>query len=143
MHHFVLILRFWVRFHNKWAQKFVHFFARLCQKTMPWFCPAVPGLSGKEWLPVQLTSLPFFGCFALLFALYWLVGQRARTPVLFAASLLFYTSFGAEYLVLLLASCLFTWAAGLMLAKNSNRFKLAVSVIIALAPLLLVKYFGI
>ena len=90
---------------------------------------------------MQLTSLPFFGCFALLFALYWLVGQRARTPILFAASLLFYTSFGAEYLVLLLASCLFTWAAGLMLAKNSNRFKLAVSVIIALAPLLLVKYF--
>lgn len=90
---------------------------------------------------MQLTSLPFFVFFAAVFALYWALGPRFRTPLLFVASMGFYAGFGAEYLVLLFACCVICFAAARRLAACPARWRLALYLVLALLPLLLFKYF--
>lgn len=90
---------------------------------------------------MQLTSLPFFAFFAVVFALYWLAGQRWQVPLLFVVSILFYCSLGTEYLLLLLVCCAFTWWAGLRLEAAPARWRTRLFILLGLLPLLLFKYF--
>ncbi len=91
---------------------------------------------------MQFNSFAFFGFFAVVFALYWALGQRWRTLLLFAAGLGFYAAFGPAYLLLLLALSAFAWGAGLWLGKAPGKARLAAAVLVSLAPLLLFKYYN-
>ncbi|MDP6107386.1 MAG: MBOAT family O-acyltransferase, partial [Candidatus Brocadiia bacterium] len=90
-------------------------------------------------------SFSFLGCFAALAVLYYAVPHRFRWPLLLATSLIFYATFSAAYLVLLLVITLVTYRAGLALGATADprrtRVLLATSVAAVLGALVVFKYY--
>lgn len=89
---------------------------------------------------MQIFSLAFFGFFAAVFAARWALGPRFQTAVLFAASIGFYALYGWGYTLLLGGCLVLCWAAGLWLGRGGGRLRLALCVLLALAPLAFFKY---
>ena len=85
-------------------------------------------------------SFAFFGFFAAVFALRWTLGERGKISVLFFASIGFYALYGWGYTLLLAACLLLCWAGGLWLGQGGGKPRLALCVLLALAPLAFFKY---
>ena len=90
---------------------------------------------------MQLNSLEFIGFFVIVFAAHWALPHKFRTPLIFISSLYFYSIFGVGFTALLLACITFTYFVGIFLEKHKSRRNLTISIIIALSPLLFIKYF--
>ncbi|HEU0053398.1 MAG TPA: MBOAT family O-acyltransferase, partial [Longimicrobium sp.] len=77
----------------------------------------------------------------VVFLLYWAAPERARKPLLVAASYLFYCTWKLPFGLLLLAVSLFNWAYGrYVLPKAKTTTPLVLGVLANLAPLLYFKY---
>lgn len=77
------------------------------------------------------SNLEFLIFFSFVFALYWLAGARWRIYILLLASYLFYASWNAKFLVLILGSTLLDFVIGLQLervAPSQRRRWLACSI---------------
>ncbi len=97
------------------------------------------------------TSLPFWGFFILIFALYWLTPHRWRWVLLLAADGWFYLAGGSGRLAFALAvPVLVSWGGGLLLEKLRDktdrlwlrRALLAVGIAVCLSFLMFYKYAG-
>lgn len=90
-------------------------------------------------------SFSFLVFFAVLVVVYYAAPHKIRWILLLAASLYFYSTFNAGYVLLLLSSALIAYVAGLAIAiSKDQRIKklvLVIGVIASLAPLLVFKYF--
>ena len=64
---------------------------------------------------MSFISVSFLMSFALLLAVYYLIPKRFQWMLLLAASLLFYASFGAKYLIYLGVTALSTWGAAYLM----------------------------
>lgn len=93
---------------------------------------------------MQFNSFAFLGFFAGLVALYYLLPQRWRWPVLLVASYYFYSTFELAYVLLLAYSTLVAYGMGLLIARSRGtpaaKSWLAIGVIAQLAILFLFKY---
>jgi D-alanyl-lipoteichoic acid acyltransferase DltB (MBOAT superfamily) len=131
------------------------FLAGCCLAILFWaaFSDRLVATPGLEWLPrvrlrMEFNSFPFMLLFVpCVFALYALArGTRAANWVLAAASLGIYATVGAIYLVPLLFTCLFDYAAGAFLGRAPDgRLRtgvFAASVTVQLALLCTFKYAG-
>ncbi len=90
------------------------------------------------------SNLEFLIFFTIIFTLYWLTNVRARVYVLLGASYLFYASWNAKFLALLLSSTLLDYVVGLKLQnapKNHQKRWLFLSLIGNLGVLATFKYF--
>ncbi len=93
-----------------------------------------------------LNSFSFIGAFALLAAVYYALPHRFRWPLLVGASLLFYATFDATYLILLLAVTAIAWYGGLRIegaepGRGRNAL-LAGGIALVAGALLFFKYYG-
>jgi hypothetical protein len=90
-------------------------------------------------------SFTFLAFFTIVVVLYSIIPHRFRWLMLLAASLYFYYSFDAGYLILLLAAIAIVYAIarGLGAAKTplQRKLLLAFGIIAALSPLVIFKYF--
>ncbi|MBI4787424.1 MAG: MBOAT family protein [Chloroflexi bacterium] len=90
-------------------------------------------------------SFSFLAFFAILVAIYYALPPKFRWLLLLAASIYFYSTFNAGYVLLLLASALLAYVAGLGIgaAQEPGRKKLVAiaGVLASLAPLFVFKYF--
>ena len=90
-------------------------------------------------------SFSFLFCFAILAVGYYALPHTRRWPLLLVASLGFYTTFRASYLILLLGITGLTYAGGLALSSSSTyrrkRTVLTVSTVAVLGTLLVFKYY--
>ncbi len=91
-------------------------------------------------------SIEFLIFFPVVACAYFLIPHRFRWALLLVASYLFYASWRAEYLVLILASTVVDFLAGLMMAKYPTREGrgkfLAASLVCNLGLLFTFKYFN-
>ncbi len=92
-------------------------------------------------------SLTFVVFYAAVFALYWLLKARApQNVLLLAASWIFYGAWSWKFLLLLIASTLLDYVAGLLIGASSNsrrkRLVLLISVTGNLIFLATFKYLG-
>ena len=84
----------------------------------------------------------------IVFAVFWLVPDRWRNPVILVASYYFYMSWNAKYVVLILGCTVISYTAGRLMDQNSGVFAkhrkavLAVSVILCLLILGYFKYYN-
>ena len=92
---------------------------------------------------MQFTSLAYLGFFAAVFAVHWVVPQKARWAVCLAASAGFYALLGAPMLAVLALCIAVSYLGGLWLQRRRGRRPaLALAAAAALAPLLFFKYFN-
>lgn len=88
------------------------------------------------------SGLPFLYFFLpVLLAVYFLVPDRVKNPVLLTFSLLFYAAGEPIFIILMLLSCTQAYICALLMAKN-RRIWLLVTLILSLAPLIWFKYAG-
>ncbi|MBI5031423.1 MAG: MBOAT family protein [Chloroflexi bacterium] len=88
-------------------------------------------------------SFSFLIFFTILVVVYYIIPHRFRWVLLVLASLYFYSTFNVGYVLLLLASALVAYAAGLGLGASQGIRKKAifiVGVLVSLAPLVVYKY---
>lgn len=90
----------------------------------------------------SFTFLLFFMPCTIL--LYWIAPARARMPLLFAASLLFYGWSNPLWLTLLLFSMLINWGGAQLMMRTGKRSKplFLALIMLNLLPLLFFKYAG-
>jgi len=70
---------------------------------------------------VLFNSFSFLACFAALVVVYYAIPHRRRWALLLVASLAYYATFSAAYVVLLAGVTLVTYVAGLSLGNASDR----------------------
>ena len=90
-------------------------------------------------------SLQFAVFFPLVAALYFLVSQRLRTPLLLAASCFFYMAFIPAYILILAITILIDYTAGIYLERTHGRARralLVTSIVATCAVLFVFKYFN-
>lgn len=98
----------------------------------------MPGLAA-----MLFNSLSFLGWFAVVTVAYYAVPHRVRWGLLLVASLHFYATFDARYVILLCGVTAVTYAAGRMIAGSAGRMRrwvFAVSVVAVVGALLVFKY---
>lgn len=86
-----------------------------------------------------------FGIFLpIVFALYWLLPHKYRWILILIASYYFYMSWNVKYIFLILFTTFISYAAGIMLERETDKSKkrliLAVSLIVCLGILFVFKY---
>lgn len=89
-------------------------------------------------------SFSFLGSFAALALTYYALPHAWRWPLLLAASLGFYATFSAWYLLILFTVTLVTFAAGLAISaapEGGKRVRLTGGVVAVLAALFVFKYY--
>ncbi len=87
----------------------------------------------------SITFLFYFLAAVLL--IYYIVPQRAKNPVLFAASLIFYAWGEPVYILLMLFSIAFNFASGIFIEKTEHKkLALTVNIIVNLGLLVFFKY---
>ncbi len=89
-------------------------------------------------------SLEFAVFFPVVAAAYFLLPQRARTPMLLVASCVFYMAFIPAYILILAVTILIDYWAALALERTSGRSRrvvLGVSIVATCAVLAVFKYF--
>ena len=88
------------------------------------------------------SGLPFLYFFLpVLLAVYFIVPDRAKNPVLLAFSLLFYAAGEPVFILLMLFSCTQAYVCALLMRQN-RKLWLIVTLILSIAPLLWFKYAG-
>lgn len=89
-------------------------------------------------------SFTFIAFFAILVVIYYVTPHRFRWLLLVAASFYFYATFSVNYVLLLLASTLIAYGAGLLLARvtspGTRRRVLIAGIVASLLPLVIFKY---
>ena len=93
------------------------------------------------------TSIGFWIFYIIVFSLYWLIPQKSNTVrqcLLLLASIYFYISFNALFILCLAVVLFSTYAGAILLEKfeNNRRLILIVSLVFSLTPLLFYKYFN-
>lgn len=89
-------------------------------------------------------SLEFAIFFPVVVALYFLLSQRWRTPLLLVASCVFYMAFIPAYILILAVTIVIDYTAGIYLERTTGRTRkllLSVSVAATCAVLFIFKYF--
>ncbi len=66
------------------------------------------------------SQVEYFLFFGVVFTLYWALPRRAKLPLLLLASLLFYASWNAKYLLLILGSTGLDYVAGIRVAASTD-----------------------
>jgi D-alanyl-lipoteichoic acid acyltransferase DltB (MBOAT superfamily) len=93
---------------------------------------------------VIFNSVTFLVFLAVVLALYWVLPRRPRIWLLFLSGLVFYAFWRVEYLVIMLASAVTDYLAGLAIAGSANtgrrRFYLGLSLTINFGLLFYFKY---
>jgi alginate O-acetyltransferase complex protein AlgI len=90
-------------------------------------------------------SLAFAVFFPVVVALYFLLPQWARTPLLLVASCIFYMAFIPAYILILAITILIDYVAGIWLERttgNGRRWLLIMSIVATCAVLFVFKYFN-
>ncbi|MEI8343224.1 MAG: MBOAT family protein, partial [Verrucomicrobiota bacterium] len=90
-------------------------------------------------------SLHFAIFFPIVTLLYFLLGKKARVPMLLAASCVFYMAFVPQYILILFVLILFDYMAGILIEKSTGRrrqFFLVASLCANIGMLGFFKYFN-
>lgn len=88
---------------------------------------------------MSITGFSFFILLLCIWVLYYSLSIRYRWLALLVGSVIFYASFGMLSLAVVLISSIFTYFLARVLAVNHKKVFLAVSIVIAILPLILIK----
>lgn len=94
---------------------------------------------------MSFSSVSFLIFFAAVFLIYWIAPHRYRWVALLAANVIFYASFEARFLLLLLLLAVVSYSCALLMERGSLRKKrlvLIMGVLFVLAFLVVYKYTG-
>jgi alginate O-acetyltransferase complex protein AlgI len=90
-------------------------------------------------------SLEFALFFPIVSILYFVLQQRLRTPMLLAASCIFYMAFIPAYILILVVTILIDYAAGIYLERKTGALRkviLGISILATCAVLFVFKYYA-
>jgi D-alanyl-lipoteichoic acid acyltransferase DltB (MBOAT superfamily) len=95
---------------------------------------------------VLFNSLEFGIFLPIVFAIYWILPHKYRWVLLLTSSYYFYMSWNAKYIFLILFTTFVSYAAGILLERETDKSKkkliLAASLVICLGILFVFKYFN-
>ena len=100
----------------------------------------------REGSGLLFNSLAYGIFLPCVFVLYWVLPRRFRWPLMLAASMYFYMSWNAAYVVLIAAATLVSWGCALLMEKTESKGKrkgcVAAALVISLGILWVFKYFN-
>lgn len=89
---------------------------------------------------MQLTSIIFCIFVILSLVSYWKVNQDNRKYIVLLSNLVFYITYGAQYVVVIILIITISFVAARFIDKCRSKQKLVISILLVLFPLLLFKY---
>ena len=89
---------------------------------------------------MSFSSVSFYVFMFAVFFIYWGIPHKFRYILVAIANLIFYLSFGARFLPVLLAEIIIAYFGARVLEKNKNKAFFALIIVLTLLPLITFKY---
>ena len=89
---------------------------------------------------MSFSSVSFYVFMFAVFFIYWGIPHKFRYILVAIANLIFYLSFGARFLPVLLAEIIIAYFGARVLEKNKNKVFFALIIVFTLLPLITFKY---
>ena len=89
---------------------------------------------------MSFSSVSFFVFMIAVFLIYWGIPHKFRYILLICANLIFYSSFGVEYLPVILAEVLVAYIAGRLIGRRKSASCFVISIVLIVLPLVVFKY---
>lgn len=89
---------------------------------------------------MSFSSVSFYVFMFAVFFIYWGIPHKFRYILVAIANLIFYLSFGAMFLPVLLAEIIIAYFGARVLEKNKNKVFFALIIVLTLLPLITFKY---
>ena len=91
---------------------------------------------------MEFTSLIFAFFYSIIFLLYWWVPDKSKKLILLTANILFYISFGIQYILVLFAVIMFSFLAAKTVEGRKKKYWLLPAIMVTVFFLVFYKYSG-